>query len=144
MVVAIAMLLPVPTVGLALGALSASRAVAGLAGIVASRARPGDRLVHEGPIEASAALELYSGRRPALLDGSRSVLGFGATFPEARDTFWSRERFRREWLGAETVWLVTPRAPERSVMAEMPLERRGLVYEANGRRLFVNTPQPSR
>jgi 4-amino-4-deoxy-L-arabinose transferase-like glycosyltransferase len=143
-VVAIAMLLTVPTVGLALGALSASRAVAGVAGVVASRARPGDRLVHEGPIEASGALELYSRRRPALLDGTRSVLGFGATFPDAAETFWTRERFRREWLGADTVWLVTPRAAERSVMAEMPPERRALVHEANGRRLYVNTPQPSR
>jgi 4-amino-4-deoxy-L-arabinose transferase-like glycosyltransferase len=143
-VVAMAMLLTVTAVGSALGALSASRAVAGLAQTVAGLVRPGDRLVHEGPIEASGALELYSGHRPALLEGRRSVLGFGATFPEAADTFWSRERFRREWLGEGTVYLVTPRAPDRSVMAEMPPARRRLVSEDNGRRLYVNTPQVSR
>ena len=42
---------------------------------------PGDLLVHEGPIENSGALELYSGRRPVLLDARRSVLGIGATYP---------------------------------------------------------------
>ena len=140
MVVALVMILTVPTVGLALGALSASRTVAPMAQVIASRVRADERLVHEGPLEASGALELYSGRRPALLDGTRSVLAYGATFPEARETFWTRERFRREWLGGGTVWLLTPRAPDRSVMAEIPAERRELVFEANGRRLYVNRP----
>jgi hypothetical protein len=100
--------------------------------------------VHEGPIEVSGALELYSGRRPALLDGTRSVLGFGATYPDARDTFWTLERFQREWGSDRPVYLVTPRAPAASVIATVPPERRHLVLEDNGRRLYVNVPQLSR
>ena len=142
--VALTMLAMVPLVGAGLGILSASRAVPRLAAEVAARTRPGDLLVHEGPIEVSGALELYSGRRPALLDGTRSVLGFGATYPEARDTFWTRERFQREWSSDRPVYLVTPRAPAASVIATVPPDRRHLLLEDNGRRLYVNAPQPSR
>jgi 4-amino-4-deoxy-L-arabinose transferase-like glycosyltransferase len=143
-VVAATMVATVPLVGAGLGILAGSRAVPRLAAEVAARVRPGDLLVHEGPIEASGALELYSGWRPALLDGTRSVLGFGATFPEARDIFWTAERFRREWLSDGTVYLVTARAPAASAIAAMPPERRRLILEHNGRRLYVNGAQPSR
>ncbi len=144
-VVAATMLATVPLVGAGLGVLSASRALPRLAAEVAARMDPDDLLVHEGPIEASGALELYSGRRPALLDGTRSVLGFGSTFPDAREIFWTPERFHREWLSERTVYLVTPRAPAASALAAMPPERRRLLLEHNGRRLYVNVPvQPSR
>jgi hypothetical protein len=138
------MLAMVPLVGAGLAVLSTSRAVPRLAAEVAARARPGDLLVHEGPIEVSGALELYSGHRPVLLDGMRSVLAFGATYPDARDTFWTRERFQREWLSDRPVYLVTPRAPAASAIAAMPPDRRRLLLEDNGRRLYVNAPQPSR
>jgi 4-amino-4-deoxy-L-arabinose transferase-like glycosyltransferase len=144
MLVALTMLATVPLVGAGLGILANSRAVPELAAEVAAWARPDDLLVHEGPIEVSGALELYSGRRPVLLDGTRSVLAFGATFPDARESFWTGERFRREWLSDGTVFLVTPRAPERSAIGTVPPERRRLVVEHNGRRLYVNAPQPSR
>ena len=144
-VVAATMLATVPLVGAGLGILAGSRALPRLAAEVTARVGPDDLLVHEGPIEASGALELYSGRRPALLDGTRSVLGFGSTFPEARETFWTPERFHREWLSERTVYLVTPRAPAASAVAALPPDRRRLVLEHNGRRLYVNVPaQPSR
>jgi len=142
--VALSMLAMVPLVGAGLAVLSTSRAVPRLAAEVAARARPDDLLVHEGPIEVSGALELYSGHRPVLLDGMRSVLAFGATYPDARDTFWTRERFQREWLSDRPVYLVTPRAPAASAIAAMPPDRRRLLLEDNGRRLYVNAPQPSR
>jgi len=143
-VVAATMLATVPLVGAGLGVLSTSRGLPRLAAEVAARVGPEDLLVHEGPIEASGALELYSGRRPALLDGTRSVLGFGATFPDTREIFWTPERFQREWLSDRTVYLVTPRAPASSVLAAMPAERRRLILEDNGRRLYVNTPSGRR
>ena len=88
--VAVTMLATLPLVGEGLRIIADSRAVDRLGAELAARAQPADLVVHEGPIEASGALELYSGRRPALLDGTRSVLGFGATFADARDTFWTR------------------------------------------------------
>jgi hypothetical protein len=38
-----------------------------------------------GRSRTPGALELYSGRRPALLDARRSVLGIGATYPDAAE-----------------------------------------------------------
>ena len=80
---------------------------------------PGDLLVHEGPIENSGALELYSGRRPALLDARRSVLGIGATYPDAAETFWDARDLARAWQSGRRVFLVTPRAPEQSAVASL-------------------------
>lgn len=144
-VVAATMLATLPLVGEGVRTVAASRAVDRLGAELAARARSADLVVHEGPIEASGALELYSGRRPALLDGTRSVLGYGATFADGRETFWTAERFREAWLSGRTVYLVTLRAPERSVIAGLPPERVRLLLSHNGRRLYVSAgDQPSR
>ena len=81
-----------------------------------------------------------------LLDGTRSVLAFGATFADARDTFWSAERFKEAWLSGRTMYLVTPRAHERSVIAGLPPDRVRLLLSHNGRRLYesAGAAQPSR
>ena len=144
--VAVTMLATLPLVGEGLRVMADSRAVDRLGAELAARARPGDVLVHEGPIEASGALELYSGRRPILLDGTRSVLGFGATFPDARETFWTADRFTEAWRSGRTTYLVTARSPDRSVIAALPPDRVRLLLGHNGRRLYVSVrrPQPSR
>ncbi len=144
--VAVTMLATLPLVGDALRIVADSRAVDRLGAELAARAKPADVVVHEGPIEASGALELYSGRRPVLLDGTRSVLGFGATFADARETFWTAEQFREVWLSGGTTYLVSPRAPERSIIAGLPPDRVRLLLSHNGRRLYVSlgAPQPSR
>jgi 4-amino-4-deoxy-L-arabinose transferase-like glycosyltransferase len=130
-----AMIAVLPCVGAGLAAVAAHRAVRALAVEVARRAAPDDLVVHEGPLENSGALEWYAQRRPVIVDGRRSVLGFGATFDGAADVLWERERLRQAWDG-HRVWLVTVRAPARSVAAELPGAR--LVAEAGGRRLYVN------
>ena len=118
------------------------RAVAAMAREIGREMGPDDVLVHEGPIESSGALEFYSGRRPALLDGRRSVLGFGATFPEASEMFWNAERFRRAWLGGERrLLLVTPRPPAKSVVASLPPESVRMLLHDNGRWLYDNETQ---
>jgi 4-amino-4-deoxy-L-arabinose transferase-like glycosyltransferase len=125
-----------PTVAAALGLVSAHRAVKSLAEEIRGRAGPGDIVVHEGPIENAGALEWYSGRRPVIVDGRRSVLGFGAGTPAGRATFWDHSSLAREWSGGQRVWLVTARASERSVVARLSEAR--LVAEGGGRRLYVN------
>ncbi len=130
-----AMVAVLPAVGAGLAAVAAHRAVRSLAVEVARRAGPDDLVVHEGPLENSGALEWYAQRRPVIVDGRRSVLGFGATFADAADVLWERERLREAWAG-HRVWLVTIRAPARSVAAELPGAQ--LVAEAGGRRLYVN------
>src|SRR5439155_522568 len=65
-----------PSCAAALGLVASHRAVSGLARDVGRLMAPEDLLVHEGPLENSGALEWYAGRRPVIVDGRRSVLGF--------------------------------------------------------------------
>jgi 4-amino-4-deoxy-L-arabinose transferase-like glycosyltransferase len=131
-----------PLVAGGLGAVAEARAVRGLAGELRLRMRAGDLLVHEGPLERSAALELYAGRRPVLLDGTRSVLGYAATLPGAEETFWSAERLRHEWRGPRRLWLVTTRAPGAGVAATLPPGSAELVTSQAGRQLYTNRALP--
>jgi hypothetical protein len=133
-IVTVALLLPSAATGL--GLVSAHRAVKGIAEEVRRRAGPGDVLAHEGPLENAGALEWYSGRRPVIVEGRRSVLGFGASRAESRDTFWDRAQLDRAWREPGRIWLVTARPPERSVVAR--LEDARLVAVGGGRRLYAN------
>lgn len=133
-IVTLALLLP--SAAVALGLVSAHRAVKGIGEEIARRASPGDVVAHEGPLENAGALEWYGGRRPVIVDGRRSVLGFGATLPEARSAFWESARLRVAWSGPRRVWLVTGRPPEVSVVSQLPDAR--LVAAGGGRRLYVN------
>jgi hypothetical protein len=98
----------------ALSLVSAHRAVKGIGEEIRRRVAPADVVAHEGPLENAGALEWYGGRRPVIVDGRRSVLGFGATQPEAREAFWDAARLRRAWAEPRRVWLGTGRPPERS------------------------------
>ncbi|HEX5531258.1 MAG TPA: hypothetical protein VFZ82_16940 [Methylomirabilota bacterium] len=141
-VVAAVMLLTVPLVADGLAATSAARAVAGMAREIRDRLSTDDVLVLEGPIENAGAVELYSGHRPALLDSRRSVLGIGATFADAADTFWSPARFTAAWAGAKPPYLLTTRAPAQSIVAQLPPDSVRLLVVQNGRWLYGRAPVP--
>jgi hypothetical protein len=128
--------MPLATGGVAL--VASGRTVARMAEDLKREMAPGDLLVHEGPIENSGALELYSGRRPALLDARRSVLGMGATYPDAAETFWDAGDLARAWQSGRRVFLVTPRAPERSAVASLSPGTAHLLEVRNGRWLYSN------
>jgi hypothetical protein len=130
------LVLVMPAVSAGLAASTAARAVKPLALELRSRLGPGDLVVHEGPLENSGALEWYSGARPVIVDGRRSVLAFGATRPGSADVFWEPARLRAAWTGTGRVWLVTGRDPSASVAAALPGAR--LAASAGGRRLYVN------
>ena len=136
LIVAVTTLASLPVVATALGLVSTHRAVASIGREVARRAGPDDRLVHEGPLEDSGALEWYAGRRPVIVDSRRSVLGFAATLAGAGATFWDPARLQRLWQSGGRVWLVTTRAPERSIARTLPGAR--LVLASGGRWLYVN------
>jgi 4-amino-4-deoxy-L-arabinose transferase-like glycosyltransferase len=132
----VTLVLLLPGTAAALSLVSAQRAVKGLAEEIRARAAPDAVVAHEGPIENAGALEWYSGRRPVIVDGRRSVLGFGATRPETRATFWDDAELARVWPEPRQVWLLTGRAPEASVVARLAGAR--LVATGGGRRLYVN------
>ncbi len=135
-IVAAVMLATVPIVTAGLDRADSSRSVALLAAEIKRRVGPTDVLVHEGPIENSGAIEFYSGRRPVLLDGTRSVLGIGATFPDGAASFWDAERFMQEWAAGRAIYLVTTRAPAHSVVSRLPREDVHLLLVQNGRWLY--------
>lgn len=134
--VAVALLGVLPSVATALGRVAAHRSVRGLALELARQAGPGDLVVHEGPLENSGALAWYARRRPVIVDGGRSVLAFGARRPEGHEILWDAGRVRAAWAGPRRVWLVSVRAPERSLAARLPGAR--LVATGGGRTLWVN------
>jgi len=135
-VVAVVMLLLVPLVGQSLDATSSARSVAPMAAEIRARLGPGDVLVLEGPIENAGAVELYSGHRPVLLDGTRSVLGIGSTFPDAAGSFWSADRFREAWASSRPPYLLTGREVARSVVSSLPPGSVQRLAAHNGRWLY--------
>jgi len=135
-VVAAVMLLLVPLVGRSLAATSSVRTVAPMAAEIRARLAPDDVLVLEGPIENAAAVELYSGHRPVLLDGTRSVLGIGATFPDASGSFWTAETFRAAWASSRPPYLLTGREAGQSIVSSLPPGSVRLLLEHNGRWLY--------
>ena len=132
-VVALVMLAVMPDVATALGTMSAHRSARAVAAAVMSRLGEGDVLAHEGPIEQSGALEWYSGRRPVIVDGRRSVLAFGATRPESAPFFWTAAELERAWR-RQRVWIVTTRSPAHSLAARLPGAR--LIGTFGGRSLY--------
>jgi 4-amino-4-deoxy-L-arabinose transferase-like glycosyltransferase len=136
LVVVATLLATLPSVASGLALVASHRAVKAIALEVARRAAPDDVVTHEGPIENSGALEWYGGRRPVIVDGRRSVLGFAATLPGTATTFWDAARLDVAWRSGQRVWLVTARPPELSLAAGLPGAR--LVATGGGRRLYVN------
>lgn len=117
-----------------------SRSVRQMALEVSRHAGPGDLLVHEGPIENSGALEFYTGRRPVIVDGRASTIGFGATFPEAMDTFWERRELTEAWRSPRRVFLLTTRGPAKSAVTDLPGSKVYLLAVQGGRWLYSNRP----
>jgi 4-amino-4-deoxy-L-arabinose transferase-like glycosyltransferase len=132
----VAFMFVLPAAAVALGLVAGHRAVKGLAEEIARRAGPADVVAHEGPLENAGALEWYGGRRPVIVDGRRSVLGFGATTAGAAEMFWDGARLEQSWRGPRRVWLLTGRPRDRSVVGRLPDAR--LVAAGGGRRVYVN------
>jgi 4-amino-4-deoxy-L-arabinose transferase-like glycosyltransferase len=130
--------LPVTVEGLTL--FSKSRSVRPMAEALLSRARAGELIVHEGPLEDSGGLLLYLKRPVKVVDGVRSTLAFGATFPEGRDIFWDRERLRASWRGPERLFLLSVVKPDRSVVGDLEREGVHLLLASGGRWLYSNRP----
>jgi len=100
------------------------------------RLGPGDVVVHEGPLEDTGSLLLTVTRPVHVVRGLQSNLAFGATFPEARDVFWSESRLQEAWAARRRCFLVSTIDPQHSV--ERSLTPLHLVAEGGGRWLYSN------
>ena len=130
--------LPISAEGFSLFARSRSARPLGQA--VALRAGPTDILTHEGPLENSGAWLLDVDRPVKVVDGLASNLAFGATFPDARDTFWDADRLAAAWRGPTRVFLLTGLRPEASVVGRLPAGSVHLIQRGGGRWLYSNRP----
>jgi hypothetical protein len=91
-----------------------------VAEVLAAAARRDDLIVHEGPLEYSAALPYYTGRRIAVVDGARGDQEFASTLPQARGWFLDGGALPALWAGERRIFLVTQRRHGRSVVDLLP------------------------
>jgi hypothetical protein len=130
--------LPVAGEGFALFA--QGRAVRPLAAAVAERAAPDTVFAHEGPLEKSGAWLITVDRPIRIVEGLRSNLAFGATFPEAAPLFWDRAALRAAWAGGPRVLLLSTVAPTQSAVRDLPAGSVHVVARSGGRTLYSNRP----
>jgi len=100
------------------------------------RLQPADVVIHEGPLEETGSLLLAVHRGVHIVEGLRSNLAFGATFPEAREVFWSQTRLREAWATPQRCFLLSTVAPAASVART--LQPVHLLAEGGGRWLYSN------
>jgi hypothetical protein len=135
-----AMVAALPLASRGMAEFARSRSAAPVAQALARRATPGVIVAVEGPIEKAASLLLHVQPPMFVVDGRRSTLAFGATFPDARVVFWTAEDLRAAWSGPQRCLLVTSGSPGRGALAGVPHEGVHLLAAGGGRALYSNRP----
>jgi 4-amino-4-deoxy-L-arabinose transferase-like glycosyltransferase len=133
-----AMIAFLPMAGEGMAQFARGRSLRPITEALVQRLAPADRIVHEGALENSGSLLLALDRPVHVVDGLQSSLAFGATFPEAREVFWSTTRLQEAWAGPERCFLVSTVAPDRSVSRS--LAPRHVLAQGGGRWLYSNLP----
>jgi hypothetical protein len=131
-----AMIAFLPMVGEGMAVFARSRSARPITEALTRRLGPDDIIVHEGPLEDTGSLLLRVRRPVRVVHGLQSNLAFGATFPEARDVFWSESRLQDMWAAPTRCFLVSTVDPQHSVMRALgPVH---LLAESGGRWLYSN------
>lgn len=131
-----AMIAFLPTAGEGMAQFARGRSARPIVEALTRRLAPADRVIHEGALENTGSLLLAVDRPVHVVHGLQSNLAFGATFPEARDVFWSPARLREAWGGPGRCFLVSTVAPSQSVVRTLgPLH---LLAQGGGRWLYSN------
>src|SRR5207247_1274675 len=122
-----------PAAGDGMAVFARSRSVRPVTEALVLRLKPGDQVMHEGPLENSGSVLLALDRPVTIVNGLQSNLAFGATFPEARDRFWDGTRLAQEWPKPGRRFLITGVGPERGVVRMLPPGSVRLIAKAGGR-----------
>jgi 4-amino-4-deoxy-L-arabinose transferase-like glycosyltransferase len=115
-----------------------SRSAGPIASALLQRLQPGDLVVHEGPIAASASVLLGLGHPVRVVNGLYASLAMGAAMPDARDRFWDSPRLEQAWAAPGRHFLISAVDPARSVVRALPPAAVRLIGESGGRRLYSN------
>ena len=132
-----AMIAFLPMAGEGMAQFARGRSVRPITEALVRRLGPSDCIAHEGALENSASMLLAVGRPVHVVDGLQSNLAFGATFPDARDVFWSAARLQQAWAAPGRCFLVSTVEPRRSVAGA--LQPAHLLARTGGRWLYSNT-----
>lgn len=103
-----------------------------------ARAQPDDLIVVEGPLELSAGLLFYTGRRIVVVNGTRGDQDFASRQPDAQGYFLDTPRFVDVWKLRPRVFLVTQQPPERSLTKALPPDSLRLLGKFGSRWLYSN------
>jgi 4-amino-4-deoxy-L-arabinose transferase-like glycosyltransferase len=114
-----------------------SRSIRPLTAALVQRLKPGDLVVHEGAIAASASILLVVPRPVHVVNGLYANLARGA-LPDTRDIFWDSPRFEQAWASPGRHFLISAVDPARSAVRALPPSGVHLIAEAGGRRLYSN------
>jgi 4-amino-4-deoxy-L-arabinose transferase-like glycosyltransferase len=127
-----------PLAGEGMAQFAQSRSARPIAEALAVRLSPTDEVIHEGPLENSGSVLLFIHQSVKIVNGLQSNLAFGATFPEARDRFWSGARLQEEWTKPGRRYLISGIDPARSVVRTLPPASVHTILHAGGRWLYTN------
>lgn len=115
-----------------------------MADVLQRELRPGDRVMIYVDEPLGSSLLFYL-ERPAelrpieLIDGQRTSVWFGSTFPDAPKIFLSKADLLRAWHSPTRVFLFVPREHRDEVHA-LPLHPKYVVIESSGKVIYSNRP----
>jgi len=109
-----------------------------LAREIAARASPQDRVMIYGDQAFGSSLLFYLQRPIDLVEGRTTSMWFGSTFPDAPKIYLSAADLRRDWAGAERVFLFVP--PHLKNKVDELLPNKFVAAEVSGKYVYSNRP----
>jgi 4-amino-4-deoxy-L-arabinose transferase-like glycosyltransferase len=109
-----------------------------LAGEIAARARPDDKVMIYGDQAFGSSLLFYLRRPVDLVEGRTTSMWFGSTFADAPKIYLSDEDLQWDWAGSGRVFLFVP--PYEKVKVDGLLPGRFVIAELSGKYVYSNQP----
>jgi hypothetical protein len=111
---------------------------ANLAGMIASKQEPGDRVMIYGDQAFGSSLLFYLKRPIELVNGRTTSMWFGSTYPDAPEIFLNDGDLRQAWQSPTRVFLFVPPQHEGRVNGLLP--EKFLIAESSGKVIYSNRP----
>jgi 4-amino-4-deoxy-L-arabinose transferase-like glycosyltransferase len=109
-----------------------------LAGEIAARARPEDRVMIYGDQAFGSSLLFYLRRPIDLVEGRTTSMWFGSTFADAPKIYLSDADLQRDWAGDGRVFLFVP--PHQKARVDGLLPAKFVIADVSGKYVYSNRP----
>jgi hypothetical protein len=110
----------------------------GLAQQIATRTRPGDRVMIYGDQAFGSSLLFYLQRPIELVEGRTTSMWFGSTFPDAPKIYLTAADLQRDWNGPNRIFLFVPAHLKQEVDSLLP--GHAVVAQISGKSVYSNRP----